>query len=92
MFSPGHGSTKHLHPRAVKGHSVHCTEKKGGRVASNASGELRAALLPNSPLSESWLAVGGQCVCVCTRGGTLVGGEGGERAGDPDAKINTETG
>lgn len=66
MFSLGQGSTKHLHPRAVKGHSVHCTEKKGGRVASNASGELRAALLPDSPLPESWLLVVIVRVCVCT--------------------------
>lgn len=53
MFFLGQGSTKHLHPRAVKGHSVHYTEKKGGHTASNASGELWAALLPNSPLPES---------------------------------------
>lgn len=38
--SLGQGSTKHLHPRAVKGHSVHYTEEKGGRMASNASEEL----------------------------------------------------
>lgn len=59
---PRTGSTKHLHLRAVKGHFVHCTEKKGGHGASNASRELQAAPLPNhSPVPESWFAV----VIVC---------------------------
>lgn len=63
MVYPGPGSTKHLHLWAVKGHFVHCTEKKGGHGASNASRELQAAPLPNhSPVPESWLAVVTVCV------------------------------
>lgn len=41
MVSLGQSSTKHLHPRAVKGHSVQYTEKKRGRMTSNASGDLQ---------------------------------------------------
>lgn len=73
MVYPGPGSTKHLHLRAVKGHFVHCTEKKGGHRASSASGELQAAPLPNhSPVPESWLAavvvVTAAVVTVCAAG------------------------
>lgn len=70
MVFLGQGSTKHLHPRAVKGHSVHCTEKKEGHMASNASGELWAAPLSNSPLPESWLLVVTVRVCLCVRART----------------------
>lgn len=60
MVSSGQGSTKQL---AVKGHSVHCTEKKGGHRASDASGELQAPPMPNhSLLPESRLAVATVCV------------------------------
>lgn len=75
MVYPGPGSTKHLHLRAVKGHFVHCTEKKGGHRASSASGELQAAPLPNhSPVPESWLAAV-VVVTVCVQR-ALVGGGG----------------
>lgn len=63
MVYPGPGSTKHLHLWAVKSHFVHCTEKKEGQRASNASRELQAAPLPNhSPVPESWFAVVTVCV------------------------------
>jgi hypothetical protein len=42
---PGQGGSKPLCPRAVKGHCLHCTEKKGRLKASNVPGEVRVAPL-----------------------------------------------
>lgn len=88
LASPGQGSTKHLYPRAVKGQSPHCTEKKDRHRASNAPGEGREELFQTmlpSP-GSCWL----RSVCVQMRHCQVW--RGGRKTRELDDKINAETG